>query len=275
MDVSHEPEQAGETEPLSLPAPGQASIEVGDVFDFLARLPDECVDLIVTDPAYSGMNQHLKLGRGRIVGNYRQRGKGGKWFAEFEDSPENYARFLSECRRVLRNDRHVFIMFDSYSMLSLGALVREYFAVKNIIVWDKVHIGMGHHFRRRSELILFASKGRRALARRNLPDVWAVPRLNNAAFPTQKPVELFEIMIAASKGVDGAEFLVCDPFSGSGSAAVAALRQGGRFIGGDMDPAAVELAKKRLRHFQGTGEDPLQNRFDPAKYPDLKHTAPE
>ena len=41
-----------------------------DAIRFLKSLESNSVDLIVTDPAYSGMNQHLQLGKGRIVGEY-------------------------------------------------------------------------------------------------------------------------------------------------------------------------------------------------------------
>lgn len=69
---------------------GKATIRHQDVIQFLSTLPSESIDLVVTDPAYSGMNQHLKLGKGRIVGQYNQKGSTGKWFDEFHDTPENY-----------------------------------------------------------------------------------------------------------------------------------------------------------------------------------------
>ncbi len=50
-------------------------------------------------------------------------------------------------------------MFDSYSLLSLGNIVRNFFDVKNIITWDKVNIGMGHYYRKRHEYIIFATNG--------------------------------------------------------------------------------------------------------------------
>ena len=106
---------------------------------------------------------------GRIVGDY-QAADNPKWFAEFHDDPATYRRFLEQCQRVLRNDRHLYIMFDSYSFLTLGSLVRDFFHVKNVVVWDKVKLGMGHYFRRRHELIVFATKGRRGIARRDIPD---------------------------------------------------------------------------------------------------------
>jgi site-specific DNA-methyltransferase (adenine-specific) len=236
------------------PVAGRFDIRVQDCIEFLRALPSESVDLIVTDPAYSGMNRHLRLGHGRIVGHYGKPDN-QRWFHEFSDDPESYAVFLGECHRVLRQNRHIYIMFDSFSMLSLGALVRECFDVKGVVVWDKVHLGMGHYFRRRHEQIVFASKGRRKLSRRDLPDVWAVPRIHRAAYPTQKPVKLFEFMVEASAEPG---FLVCDPFCGSGSAGVAALRGGCDFIGADIDERAVDIAEDRLVRFIASGQDPLE-----------------
>ena len=232
-----------------------ATILRQDVIQFLAALPDESIDLIVTDPAYSGMNQHLMLGKGRIVGKYDEKGENGKWFSEFHDTEENYKQFLAHCKRVMRPNSHLFIMFDSFSMLSLGPLVRNFFNVKNIVVWDKMNIGMGHYFRRQTELILFASKGKRPLSRRDIPDVWRIKRLHRAPYPTQKPVELFEMMIAASKPPQNSEFMVCDPFVGSGSAAIAALRQGASFIGCDISSKALNLCHERLHAYVQRGID--------------------
>ncbi len=229
-----------------------------DVLRFLSHLPAESIDLIVTDPAYSGMNQHLMLGRGRIVGRYDDKGEGGKWFAEFDDTRENYDEFLRECERVLKPNRHLFIMFDPFSLLSLGPMVREYFNVKNMVVWDKVNIGMGHYFRRQTEFILFACKGKRPLSRRDISDLWRIKRLHRAPYPTQKPVELFEAMIASSRDPGDEEFLVCDPFVGSGSAAVAALKQGARFVGCDISTRAIDLCRRRLESFVDAGVDPCQ-----------------
>lgn len=234
--------------------PAAVKVTKEDCIAFLRGLPDESVDLIVTDPAYSGMNQHMKFGHGRIVGHYGKPGN-ARWFPEFHDDPDTYRAFLAECRRVLRGDRHIYIMFDSYSLLSLGALVRESFDVKGLIVWDKVALGMGHHFRRRHEQIVFASKGRRPIARRDMPDVWCVPRLRRAAYPTQKPVALFQLMLAASATSGD---VVCDPFVGSGSSAVAALRAGCSFIGADIDADAVDLTRARCASVVTTGVDPAE-----------------
>jgi len=82
-----------------------------------------------------------------------------------------------------------------------------------------------------------------------LSDVWAIPFLNPKAkertgYPTQKPIELLERIIKISTDEDD---IVLDPFCGSGTTLVAAKLLGRRYIGIDINPAAVELSQKRLR----------------------------
>ena len=229
-------------------------IEQRDCMLFLRGLEDASVDCIVTDPAYSGMNNHMQFGHGRIVGRYRDAAN-DRWFTEFRDDPDTFRAFLDECHRVLRPDRHLYIMFDSYSLLSLGAIARERFNVKGVVVWDKEHFGMGHYFRRQHELIVFACKGQRRLNRRDLGDVWRIPRIHRAAYPTQKPVAVFARMLTASV-IPG--MTVCDPFLGSGSSAIAALSAGCDFVGADIDAQAVALARDRCTAWTDSGTDPLE-----------------
>ena len=61
--------------------------------------------------------------------------------------------------------------------------------------------------------------------------------------PTQKPVELLERIVLASTNPGD---LILDPFMGSGTTGVAALKHGRRFVGIDMESQFVELAEKRL-----------------------------
>lgn len=231
-----------------------------DAISFLEKLPSNSVDIIATDPAYSGMNNKLQLGKGRIVGRYADKGQeNGKWFSEFEDSEENYTKFLSECQRVLKKSTgHIYIMFDSYSLLSLGKIVRDFFDVKNLITWDKVNIGMGHYFRRRHEYIVFATNGNtRKIKNRKFPDVWRFKRIHNSSYPTQKPVEIFQAMIHASSE---AGFTVCDPFLGSGSSAIAAIKNNCRFVGCDISDKSIETSTNRIQEFLISSKDVLQNK---------------
>lgn len=231
-----------------------------DVLSFLKKLPDDSIDIITTDPAYSGMNSKLKLGKGRIVGKYSDKGKSNsKWFEEFHDTEENYNSFLKECKRVLKKDTgHIYIMFDSYSLLSLGNLIRDYFDVKNIITWDKVNMGMGHYYRRRHEYIIFATNGNtRKIRNRSFPDVWRFKRIHNSAYPTQKPVEIFQSMIYAS-AEEG--FTVLDPFLGSASSAIASIKNNCNFIGCDISDDSLDISSKRIEKFLELNEDILQEK---------------
>jgi site-specific DNA-methyltransferase (adenine-specific) len=69
-----------------------------------------------------------------------------------------------------------------------------------------------------------------------------VPRVRNG-YPAEKPPELAEILITQSSAPGD---IVADPFMGSGSVGVAALRLGRRFLGNDLNPEAVHIASGRL-----------------------------
>jgi site-specific DNA-methyltransferase (adenine-specific) len=72
------------------------------------------------------------------------------------------------------------------------------------------------------------------------------PRREEKAFgshPTQKPVALLERIIEASTAEDAA---ILDPFNGSGTTGVAALKMGRRYTGIDLDETYLSLTKKRL-----------------------------
>lgn len=231
-----------------------------DVLSFLRKIPSNSVDVIVTDPAYSGMNKKLKLGKGRIVGEYKNRSANdGKWFAEFDDTEENYSEFLTQAKRVLKKSTgHIYLMFDSFSLLTLGPIVRQHFDVKNLITWDKVNIGMGHYFRRRHEFIMFATNNNtRKIRNRQFPDVWRFKRIHASKYPTQKPVEVFQAMIHAS-GEPG--FTICDPFLGSGSSAIAAIKNDCNFIGCDISEKSLAMSSERIKQFLSSGQDMLQKK---------------
>lgn len=256
FEISGNNENKAKKKPFFNSYNGKISIFQDDAISFLKSLDDNSVDVIITDPAYSGMNQKLKLGSGKIIGKYSEAGDiGAKWFEEFHDTDENYKAFLKECYRVLKNSRHIYIMFDSYSLLSLAPIVREIFEVKNVICWDKANIGLGHYFRRRHEFILFASKGKRQLNSKSIPDVWKIKRVTSSKYPTQKPTEVFELML---KGSAEKDFVVCDPFLGSGSSAIAAIKSSCRFIGCDISYKSLTFSKERVEQFLLTQSDIYQ-----------------
>jgi site-specific DNA-methyltransferase (adenine-specific) len=64
-----------------------------------------------------------------------------------------------------------------------------------------------------------------------------------AVHPTQKPVEIIKPLVQYSVPPCGA---VLDPFTGSGSVGVAAVRLGRRFIGIEINPAYFDIACRRI-----------------------------
>ncbi|CAN5491665.1 hypothetical protein BH23ACT3_BH23ACT3_11540 [soil metagenome] len=76
-------------------------------------------------------------------------------------------------------------------------------------------------------------------------DVWSIPpeSARRVGHPAPFPVELPEQLIRLYTYTDD---LVLDPFMGSGSTLVAAARLGRRYVGYDLDPAYVEIARDRV-----------------------------
>lgn len=79
---------------------------------------------------------------------------------------------------------------------------------------------------------------------RNKRDVWTVPTkpFSEAHFATF-PTDLIEPMILAGCPKDG---IVLDPFMGAGTTALVARKLNRHFIGSELNPAYIEIAKRRL-----------------------------
>src|SRR5579863_1291052 len=83
---------------------------------------------------------------------------------------------------------------------------------------------------------------------KNPEDVWDIPNVKSnhvekTDHPCQYPVELIERFVLALTDPDS---WVLDPFLGTGSTIVAALRHGRRGAGAEIMPDYVDLARKRI-----------------------------
>lgn len=94
-------------------------------------------------------------------------------------------------------------------------------------------------------------RGKRRLNNLGVADVIAVPRIHRG-YPAEKPAAVADVLIRQSSRPGE---LIADPFMGSGSIGIAALRAGRRFSGCDINPEAVRLTADRLRQF-GAGQVP-------------------
>jgi hypothetical protein len=117
------------------------------------------------------------------------------------------------------------------------------FDVKGAIVWDKKIIGLGHHLRPRWEMIYLCHKGKPPRLATAEADIWPVARKLRTDHPCEKPLELMRkaVRLVAAPGS-----LICDPFAGIASTGMAALMEGCRFLGMEIDTRHCDLGRRRL-----------------------------
>jgi site-specific DNA-methyltransferase (adenine-specific) len=245
------------------PLPFELSVQ--DAVTWLRELPPDSIDLLITDPAYESLEKHRAVGTTTRLKH--SKASSNDWFKIFPNA--RFAELFDEVYRVLRRNSHFYLLCDAETMfVAKPEAERAGFRFWKPLVWDKCTIGMGYHYRARYELILFFEKGKRRLNDLGVPDVMAVPRIRGG-YPAEKPPEIAEVLIAQSSGAGD---VVADPFMGSGSVGIAALRHGRRFLGNDLNPEAVRIAADRLRAF-GAGRVPADIAAGPGPdQPDLLET---
>ena len=216
-----------------------AMLTQADALDWLQALPDRSVDLIVTDPPYESIEKHRAVGTTTRLTH--SKASSNDWFAVFPNT--RFGELFANLHRVLKNNRHFYLFCDQETMFIAKPLAEQAgFRFWKPLVWDKMKIGMGYHYRARYEFVLFFEKGKRKLNDLAVPDIIQVPRIHRG-YPSEKPVEIAEILVRQSTEVDE---LVIDPFMGSASTAVASTRLKRRFLGSDICMEAIKVAEQRL-----------------------------
>lgn len=211
-----------------------------DAIRFLKTLPNDCLDLVVTDPPYESLEKHRS--KGTTTRLKISNASSNPWFKVFPNS--RFPDLFTEVYRVLRRDRHFYLFCDAATMFIAKPIAEDCgFRFWKPLVWDKVTIGMGYHYRCRFEFILFFEKGKRKLKSLSVPDILRAKKVRNG-YPAEKPTELLRMVVRQSTKRGE---LVCDPFFGSGSTGVAAVKEGCNFIGSDVAQAAIKKTKSRLR----------------------------
>jgi len=217
-----------------------------DAVNWLRELPTESIDLVVTDPAYESLEKHRAVGTTTRLKHSKS--SSNNWFRVFPN--DRFGELFAEVFRVLKPDTHFYLFCDAETMfVAKPEAERAGFKFWKPLVWDKRTIGMGYHYRARYEFILFFEKGKRRLNDLGVADIITEPRIHRG-YPAEKPVAVSQVVIGQSSQPGD---VVADPFMGSGSVGVAALRLGRRFIGTDLNPEAVQLTGQRLRQLaEGT-----------------------
>ncbi len=252
MDVDVESSAA----PFRLSSPGRwdgrpvrpqaRSFELGslDAVEWLRSLEAGSVDLVVTDPAYESLEKHRAIGTTTRLKH--SKASSNDWFSIFPNA--RFPELFAELYRVLARDSHFYLYCDAETMFVAKPLAEAAgFRFWKPLVWNKVKIGMGYHYRATYELILFFEKGKRKLSDLSVPDILTHPRIRGG-YPAEKPTAISEVLIRQSS--EPGE-LVIDPFMGSGSVGAAAIALGRSFAGTDVCHEAVAITDQRLREAGG------------------------
>ena len=268
------PELSPETEVLP-PVPVDEPFVCGDA-RHMDSIKDGSVALVVTSPPYfAGKQYEEELDREGIPSSYLEYLQLlHDVFAECRDKLEpggrlavNVANLGRKPYRSLSADV-VGILQDDLRLLPRGEVIwQKAEGASGSCAWGSFRSAANPVLRDITERVVVASKGRfdraqsvKERERLGLPyessltsdefmaatlDLWEIApeSARRVQHPAPFPVELPERLIQLYTYRDD---LVLDPFMGSGSTLVAAARTGRRYVGYDLDPRYVALARRRV-----------------------------
>ena len=145
-----------------------AILNRGDAVEWLREIPSASVDLVITDPPYESLEKHRAVGTTTRLKH--SKASSNDWFEIFPN--DRFEELFTEIYRVLKKDRHFYLFCDQETMFAAKPIAeRMGFRFWKPLIWDKMKIGMGYHYRARYELILFFEKGKRKLNDLGVPDI--------------------------------------------------------------------------------------------------------
>jgi DNA modification methylase len=243
----------------------------------MGEVEDASVALVVTSPPYfAGKEYEEALGEGHVPASYFEYLEMlTAVFAESVRTLEpggriavNVANLGRKPYRSLSADV-IGILQDTLGLLLRGEVIwLKARGASGSCAWGSFQSPANPVLRDVTERVIIASKGRfdRAVSRQKraaqgLPaeisvtkdefieattDVWEIgaERATRVGHPAPFPVELPQRLIELYTYRDD---LVLDPFMGSGTTGVAAVRTARRFVGYDTETAYVEIAEQRIR----------------------------
>jgi site-specific DNA-methyltransferase (adenine-specific)/modification methylase len=230
-------------------AMGNISLFNANAFEKLKDIPDASVDLILTDPPYNlgaYSTGNMKFSWRKDINND---------LAEWDQGEFDPAALKDDFIRVLKPAGNIFV-FCSYNLIGKWHEIFDpLFDTFQFFVWHKTNPvpkfrkagflnscelivcmwNKGHtwNFGKQNEMHNFFES----------PICMPPERLKEPSHPTQKPVSLLSHLIKIASNEGGT---ILDPFMGVGSTGVAALRNGRKFIGIEVDEEYFKAAEKRL-----------------------------
>ena len=216
-----------------------------DCLDVMKSIPNNSIDLVVTDPPYrviSGGNKSEKWKSGyKNSVLYKNDGK------IFENNDIEFEEWIPELYRILKDRSHCYIMTNVINMEHLLTVCRKSgFHLHNILVWEKNTANANRWYMKNCEFTLFFRKGKAKTI--NNPSSKMVSKVNNIignkVHPTEKPIELMKLYVSNSSNEGDT---VLDPFMGSGSTGIACKQLNRNFIGIELDDKYFNIAEKRIK----------------------------
>lgn len=242
-----------------------------DSIDFLKKMPKESVDVIFADPPYNLSNGGFTVHAGKRVSVHK-----GDWDKSkgVDEDLEFHIAWIKECYRVLKPNGTIWVSGTYHSIYQCGyALQLIGYKILNDITWFKPNASpnlSARYFTASHETLLWARKDPKGKHTFNYQDmkngnwhetdqikkegkqmrsVWAIgtPKPQEKKFgkhPTQKPMALLERVTLASTNKGD---LILDPFTGSSTTGLAAVKHGRKFVGIDLDDEYLDLSVKRYQ----------------------------
>ena len=228
------------------------SLFQGDALDVLRSLPDDSVDMVLTDPPYSSGGVMLSARQADPAHKYQASNVKRAYPAMLGDAKDQHSwilwstLWLSQCWRVASDGAVCLVFTDWRQLPSLTDAVQAAgWKWLGVIPWDKrsarPQIGK---FRQQCEYVVFAVKGNFSPnTRQCLPGLYSYPvnpaRKNHL---TAKPVQLITDLLAIAP--EGGHVL--DPFMGGGSVGAACIATGHPYTGVELSPEYFEISSRWL-----------------------------
>lgn len=225
-----------------------------DCFSTLKNVPDNSIDLILTDPPYN----IAQYSTGNIKFDWRSEINND--LAEWDLTELKPQDLIDEFKRILKPNGNIFI-FCSYNIIGEYHKVFDpEFDTFQFMVWHKTN--PVPNFRKSSflnscELIVSCWNKGHTWNFTNQKDMhnfiesgicMGSERVKDQngknLHPTQKPVSILEKIIRIASNEND---VVLDCFNGVGSTGVAALRNNRKYIGIEIDETYIKATERRLK----------------------------
>ena len=218
----------------------------GNCLDTLKNIPNESIDLIVTDPPYPTTSRGNAGNSGGML--QKDINKKGKVFTYNNINCKEYA---PEFYRLLKDGSHCYVMTNHINLIDmLNTFTDVGFHFIKSLIWNKGNKIMGQYYMSQYEYILFFRKGKgKKINNCGTSDILSISNKKTKdkdgknIHDTEKPVELMEVLVNNSSQENE---LVLDPFMGVGSTGIACIKNKRNFIGIELDENYFNIAKSRI-----------------------------